>query len=162
MYRAFRIDNIKIDDTIFDELDTYSAKYDRSHNNCHDSCLYQYLRRSMAENTIMSGGIIQEQYFPVVNTDVFLSHSHRDKGLAIKIANWLRATFELDVFIDSYVWGHSDRLIKEIVDIYIKKTSKKPDDDQLNRLASHVYMILAGALTKMIDQAEVVFFSKYW
>jgi|LSQX01.2.fsa_nt_gb hypothetical protein len=124
MYRGFKLDNIKNNEALLSRLGLNYIEERRFYNEYRQECFYRYLYDSVNNDSVISGSMVEDKYFPIKNTDVFLSHSHRDKDLAIKIANWLRATFDLNVFIDSYVWGHADGLIKEIVDIYGKKTVK--------------------------------------
>lgn len=55
---------------------------------------------------------MQSYWFPKINADIFLSHSHKDEKLIIAFAGWLKDTFNLDVFIDSCIWGYSNDLQK--------------------------------------------------
>ncbi|MGR6005670.1 hypothetical protein ACT7CR_06905 [Bacillus paranthracis] len=61
----------------------------------------------------IDGTRLQEDWFPQLETDIFLSHSHGDKNKAIALAGWLNDTFGLRVFIDSCVWGYADNLLKK-------------------------------------------------
>lgn len=110
-------------------------------------------------------GIIYESellndIFPIINADIFISHSHKDKDLANALAGWLHDEFDLNVFIDSNIWGYSDELLDKINSQY----SKRPDPDggflydhrSCNIASQHVNLMLSIALQKMIDRAECV------
>ena len=89
----------------------------------------------------------------------FLSHSHKDKELAITLAGWLKKTFGLTTFIDSCVWGFSNKLLKEIDEKYCRhQESNAYDYQKRNYSTSHVHMILSVALVQMIDNTECLFF----
>lgn len=51
----------------------------------------------------LNGDKMQSNWFPKINTDVFLSHSHADKDLVIAFAGWLKDNFDLEVFVDSCI-----------------------------------------------------------
>lgn len=102
---------------------------------------------------------ITDQWFPDVDADVFLSHSHKDEVLVMQLAGWLKDTFGLVSFIDSCIWGYSDHLLKIIDDRYCyKRDTKTYNYQERNRSTSHVHMMLSTALTKMIHSCECVFF----
>ncbi|WP_411334470.1 hypothetical protein ACK1LH_03265 [Metabacillus indicus] len=107
----------------------------------------------------IDGTKMQNDWFPEINADVFISHSHADKEKAIAVAGWLYEKFGLTVFIDSCVWGYAANLLKKIDDIYCKnKDSNTYNYEKRNFSTSHVYMMLSTALTKMIDKTECVLF----
>lgn len=107
----------------------------------------------------LSGFKIEEEWFPQINIDVFLSHSHRDQESVISFAGWLNKTFNLNVFVDSGVWSNSTDLLKEIDDIYCKNDNNHSYSyEKRNYSTSHVHMMLAMALAKMIDKAEITLF----
>lgn len=102
---------------------------------------------------------IIKNWFPKINADVFLSHSHKDEKLIVGLAGWLHDSFGIKSFIDSAVWGYSEKLLKVIDDRYCKRESDTTYDyDKRNRSTSHVHMMLSMALADMIDQCECVMF----
>jgi len=107
---------------------------------------------------------IENDWFPSVDVNVFISHSHADEELAKCLAAWLYKNFSLKSFIDSYVWGYCDDLLDEINGLYSYKRHEGNRifyDHRLCNVASkHVDTILNIALQKMIDKTEVVFFLK--
>ncbi|WP_142130476.1 TIR domain-containing protein [Bacillus sp. SLBN-3] len=110
-------------------------------------------------NGTINGTALQNDWFPTVKADVFLSHSHGDQLVAMAFAAMLKEEFGLTAFIDSMVWGHADNLVKQIDDSYSRNDNGIGYDyDKRNRSTSHVYTMLSGALTKMMDKAECLFF----
>lgn len=107
----------------------------------------------------INGSEMQNNWFPQIKADIFISHSHADKNIAIGLAGWLKDKFDLNVFIDSCVWGYADDLLKIIDDKYCRNI----DDtmyiyEKRNFSTSHVHMMLSTALTMMIDHTECIFF----
>lgn len=110
------------------------------------------------KGTLKADEIIKD-WFPEIKADVFLSHSHKDEKLIIGLAGWLEDEFGIKSFIDSTVWGYSDKLLKAIDDKYCKNESSETYNyDQRNRSTSHVHMMLSTALADMIDRCECVIF----
>ncbi len=102
---------------------------------------------------------IIENWFPKIEADVFLSHSHKDEKLIVGLAGWLNDNFGIRSFIDSTVWGYSDQLLKAIDNRYCKNESGETYNyEKRNRSTSHVHMMLSAALADMIDQCECVIF----
>lgn len=102
---------------------------------------------------------MQRGWFPRTPTSIFLSHSHVDESLAIAFAAWIKRCFNLDVFIDSCLWGNSATLLQLLDDTYCKKTNSNTYDyDRRNLTTSHVHMMLQTALADMIDNTECVIF----
>lgn len=107
---------------------------------------------------------IEEDWFPSIKADVFISHSHRDQKLAIGFAGWLHELFGIKSFIDSCVWGYADDLLKIIDKQYCVHESKPDgtivtyDYSKRNQSTAHVHMILNTALHKMIDKTECLMF----
>src|SRR5438309_1285086 len=64
----------------------------------------------------VDGSEMQDHWFPKIEADVFISHSHTDELAAIELAGWLKDQFGLNSFIDSCVWGHADELLKQVDD----------------------------------------------
>lgn len=107
----------------------------------------------------IDGDELESSWFPTVNADIFISHSHNDKELAITLAGWLYDKFGLRSFIDSTVWGYSDTLLLEIDKEYCYNTEKKTYNYQKRNFStSHVHMMLGAALAKVMDKCECLFF----
>ncbi|WP_026838865.1 hypothetical protein [Gillisia sp. JM1] len=107
----------------------------------------------------IDGDKIMADWFPEVKSHLFLSHSHNDLKNAVYIAGALYTEFKILTFIDSTVWGYSNDLLKIIDDEYCKSESGETYDYQSrNYSTSHVHLMLTSALSKMIDNCEVIFF----
>lgn len=102
---------------------------------------------------------MQGGWFPRTPASIFLSHSHVDEKLAIAFATWVKRRFNLDVFIDSCLWGNSATLLKLLDDAYCKIPNSNSYNYQLRNLTtSHVHMMLQTALADMIYNTECVIF----
>lgn len=121
--------------------------------------IYKSLDNYIGVNGVIDGCKLEADWFPKVQADVFLSHSHKDEELAIKLAGWLYDKFKLTTFIDSCIWGYSDNLIRRIDDKYCKNCRNQTYYYKKRNIStSHVHMMLMNALMKMIDKSECVFF----
>lgn len=126
-----------------------------SDKNTSQTNLNQYLNL----RGVLSAEQIEADWFPLVEADVFLSHSHRDESLAILLAGWLKQEYGIKAFIDSCVWGYADELLATIDKEYCMCADKVHYDYQKrNQSTSHVHMILNGALMKMIDSTDCLIF----
>ena len=102
---------------------------------------------------------IWDEWFPACKADVFISHSSKDIKLAKQFSIWLKEEFGLDGFIDSDIWGHADKLLQDIDDMYCKNTNGLTYSyKKRNASTAHVHMILSYALTRMIDKTECFIF----
>ena len=121
-----------------------------------DERLDQFFRGA----NVIDGKKLQENWFSTDERfDVFLSHSHKDKKLAISLVNFLHQELTLKAFVDSCLWGYSDKLLKEIDNTYCKIPNQSSYFyDKRNYSTSHVHMMLSIALMNMIDKCEAVFF----
>ncbi len=125
------------------------------------------VRRNLSEfvlegTSIPDGTAIQDDWFPEVDADIFISHSHKDIGLAEGLAGWLNETFGLRCFIDYNVWGYADNLLEEINSQYSNKRTDQfggviYDHQSCIAASKHVDTMLTMALYKMIDRCECVF-----
>lgn len=112
------------------------------------------------EDGTIDGTKMQANWFPLYNSDVFISHSHEDKDLAIFLSGWLSKKHGIKSFIDSCLWGYSNSLLKEIDDDYSFTDSTKSfySYDKVNYSSSHIHMMLSNALAMMIDKSECFIF----
>lgn len=110
-------------------------------------------------NGILDGSKMRANWFPAIDAQVFISHSHKDKRAAVELAGWLNQEFGLSSFIDSCVWGCADDLLRLIDDKYcLNPSGDYYNYSKRNRSTSHVHMMLTTALSKMIDQSECLMF----
>ncbi|MFK8377545.1 hypothetical protein [Capnocytophaga canimorsus] len=101
---------------------------------------------------------IQEEWYPQIKADIFLSHSHKDEKLAIAFAGFLKHKFGLRVFIDSSIWKNIDDLQNIINNNFSRNQQGNYQYDKVKSTASHANMILATSLMMMIDNCECLFF----
>ncbi|EMM0835836.1 TPA: toll/interleukin-1 receptor domain-containing protein [Enterobacter ludwigii] len=101
-----------------------------------------------------------DEWFPDTGCHIFISHSHKDKGLAIAIANKLFKKYGIRSFIDSEFWGFVDKAIYEINSEHSRSAGdeKYLDYDKCMRVASNFYLILSNALTDGIYHSDSFWF----
>lgn len=160
MYRGYNITKLEID-KLFHSIGYFDMAniddYFIGQKTKIEDSLYSVLHR-MDEGRL-DGKLIQQDWFPGVNTHVFISHSHKDLPLAKSFASWLLGRFKIASFIDSCIWNYADDLLKIIDDKYCWNEKKKTYSyKKRNFSTSHVHMMLMTALSKMIDKSECVFF----
>ncbi len=119
----------------------------------------QRLDQFVLPDGLLDATKLQGRWFPSIAADVFISHSHADRDLALGFAGYLSEKFNLTSFIDSCVWGFGDELLKSIDQKYCYQPETKTYVyEKRNRSTSHVHMMLSTALSSMIDHCECLFF----
>lgn len=106
----------------------------------------------------LDGSSIQTNWFPQIEADIFISHSHKDEKRAIALAGWLNEKFGLNTFIDSCIWGYADDLLRNIDNSYCLQTDGYYSYQKRNYSTSHVHLMLSTALLMMMDNTECLFF----
>ena len=102
---------------------------------------------------------LEKDWFPHIDAQVFLSHSHKDYERVNKLAAYLYSEFGLTCFVDSMVWGYSDKLLRKLNKKLIPEKADEAQRECIrNKNASFVYILLQSALTKMIDHCECIIF----
>lgn len=129
----------------------------------HNKLVHVELDKYLSEDGFLNASDIEDDWFPEVDANVFLSHSHQDENAVIQIAGFLYKEYGITCFIDSTVWGYANDLLKKIDDKYCVQLkgnngSKTYSYDKRNQSTAHVHMILQGALAKMINRCEALFF----
>lgn len=153
MYKKFNIENVNIEANA-----SYVQKYKKLFE-VQQSQIRQQLDNYILEDGIIDGEKIQSEWFPDnKEVQIFISHSHKDEKLAVSLACWIYEQFGIVSFIDSCVWGYADELLHKLDEKYCKKENDLYDYNKRNYSTSHVHMMLATALNKMIDRAECLFF----
>lgn len=153
MHRAF---NVKLDSNQYlNYVNTKQYENDKSIS-------LQKLRKIINSYNIIRAHEIKKLLLPSKHYDIFISHSHKDLELAKGLSNYLQLFFGVSCFIDSLYWGNIDELQEELNRMHLhedKATGKEYYDHQSTmEVAKHANMILASALTEMIDNCECVFF----
>lgn len=105
---------------------------------------------SLTVSKVLDGNEIEEVWFPKIDSQVFISHSHTDTDLAFALSGWLKAKFGVSSFIDSAVWGYRGDLIR--------KLSHGLDSSDTQKMVEHVDCMLVKSLMQMIDQCECLIF----
>lgn len=150
MYRAFNITNCNWSDP-----PSIAATARQTANNKTVKAALE----SFVKDGILDGSNLSAHWFPTLKADVFISHAHADEQEAIKCSSWLKECFGLESFIDSCVWGHADDLLKIIDDTYCKNSGDSSYSyEKRNLSTSHIHMMLATAITEMLNDTECVFF----
>lgn len=108
-------------------------------------------------NLQLDGDLIKKDWFPDMNADIFLSHSHIDLCTARRIKALLEY-FGIKVFVDSTVWRYADDLLLDIDKNYSKINGRRYDYKKRNQTTAAVHLMLSTALTQVMDRAEAVFF----
>lgn len=115
--------------------------------------------KNFFSNGKLDGTKLSNHWFPQIKADVFISHSHKDFESVLTLAGYLYKKLDLICFIDSCIWGYSDKLLKAIDKRYCTTKNENTYDYDLRNLStSHVHMMLTVALTKMIYNTECLFF----
>lgn len=153
MYKAFNLTDNSFKDTdiaySYNVLSSYYSLAEKSKNT-----LLSHLK-----NGSINAASLSHESFPIHPHDIFISHSHCDVGDALRLATFLSEKFGLSCFIDSAVWRYSDNLLFEIDNHFCKNPDGQTYSYELrNRTTTHVHMLLASALSEMINQCEAVFF----
>lgn len=157
MFSAY---DLKIDSDFFDDRFWEYIEIGEDHLSSQLARFKNKIEKFVLSDT-MSGSEIQNNCFPEVDADIFISHSHNDKDLANALAGWLSAKFGLKVFIDSNVWEYSNNLLNKINDKYSNKKINQNgeflyDYRSCNYVSQHVNIMLSTALQKMIDKVECI------
>lgn len=158
MYSGFNL-KIKLEDYIFESSEEikkwkemaqeFSVGFKENTNN---------VLKKYVNGEILNGSALADEYFKIIRSDIFISHSHNDQELAMILAGWLKDKFNLKVFVDELIWGSADELLKSIDDQYCKKTDGTYDYDKRNLTTSHVHAMLTTAILNSMDNTEIVMF----
>ena len=157
MYRGF---NLLLENNFFREGDFEAFKKVVSKSLLRQKTSVKEKINSFVRNDgSLDGSMMQANWFPQIEADIFISHSHKDEDLALALAGWLKVSFGLTAFIDSCVWGYANKLLKMIDNEYCyQKKTNTYNYQKRNYSTSHVHMMLSVALTQMIDNTECLFF----
>lgn len=160
MYRGFKINLNKIEKNIYLFLDadneTYKKIGDEMFNSFRTEIKHK-LDSFIIENGSIDCTAMQENWFPQIEADVFISHSHKDEDYAIAFAGWLKKELDIVAFIDSCIWGYSDELLEIFNNVKCINDDGTYNYAKRNRSTSLVHVMLSTALTMMIDNTECVF-----
>lgn len=158
MYSGFNL-KIKLEDYIFEspeEIENWKRmgqQYNLEFKENADSVLKKYVN-----GELLDGSALADEWFKIIKSDVFISHSHNDQDLALILAGWLKDKFNLKIFVDEVIWGSADGLLKSIDNQYCRKADGTYDYNKRNLTTSHVHAMLTTAILKSMDNTEAVIF----
>jgi hypothetical protein len=151
MYRGFNL-------TLDFEKDFFYQK-GRDLNAVNKLAVKRTLDSFISPDGSINGSKMQSNWFPLIDADIFISHSHRDEKMAITLAGWLNENFGISTFIDSCIWGYSNDLLRQIDNKHcLNPSGETYSYEKRNNSTSHVHMMLSTALNMMIDKTECLFF----
>lgn len=120
---------------------------------------YTQLFKDCIVNEAIDAQKLQDGIFPVnENYDIFISHSHNDEKLAIKLKNWIEARLGMTCFLDKEIWGSGDKILSQIDRLCWKPDRKVYDYNERNLTTSYVHVMLCNALMQAMDNYKFVFF----
>ena len=114
-----------------------------------------------SDEHVVDGEKLKNYIFPTGNGgnyDVFISYSHDDQNDAIYLASWLEQQCGLRVFLDYYIWGNADGLLRDIDNHYCRMENGYYDYNRRNYSTSHVHAMLSMALMDIINNTECCIF----
>ncbi|AKA68114.1 hypothetical protein [Clostridium scatologenes] len=155
MFVGFKLN---IDENLFNDYDTCCYNTGNKSFNLDRKKFEKSLENFILKDGSLDGSNIQSDWFPQIDADIFISHWHKDKDMAIALSGWLNRNFQLNAFVDSCAWGYCENLLKEIDNKYCLIDGRYYDYTKRNYSTSHVHMMLCTALVKMMDKAECLFF----
>lgn len=156
MYRGFKL---TIGSTGSSFIKAHHQRIGLRLHNEHEVLLRQDLRYYFLRDNYLDGNGIQKAWFPQIGADIFISHSHQDSELAYGLAGWLFDKFRLTCFIDSGIWGYADKLLKEIDKLFCRNEDGiHYDYEKRNLSTSHIHLMLASAISSLMDKTECLFF----
>lgn len=157
MQECFKIKEETINQVI-NNFDKYISIYDELIYDDRNNINKKISSFNKIEN-IEDGTKIKSDWFPEIDADVFISHSHKDVELAKSLAGYINEKTGLKPFIDSEVWGNYADLLRNIDNNYCLSDDNKLYDYKLrNCSTSHVHMMLNIALMEMINRCKYFIF----
>lgn len=151
MYRGF---NLKLNNN-----NILYASSGKKINENYSSDVNKILSDYISQDGSLDGSQMQSDWFPEIDAEIFISHSHNNKGMAMGLAGWLWKKFRIKAFVDSNIWGFANSLLREIDNEYcFNEISETYDYQKRNYSTSHVHSMLSTALMKMIDRTECLIF----
>lgn len=106
----------------------------------------------MKNGEFIDAQVIQKALFPNIKKKFFISHSHQERGLALRVAQELGIG---NCFIDSLFWSSADNTLTGIQRRLLDPKKKENTYSNLNELASHFYSMLSVAIQNAIAEASI-------
>lgn len=121
------------------------------------SSVIDSLEKYIKANGHIDANHLRGEWFPDVPADVFISHSHADVDFAHVLAGFLKQEFRLNAFVDSAIWSNIADM-QRLVDEPLILPDGQYNYNKRNQSTAYVHLLLSTALTKMMDNAEAIFF----
>lgn len=127
-----------------------------------ESELRNSIESFLDEDGIVDSTKVLEDWFPSVDADIFISHSHNDEQFALALAGYIKEKVGLSCFVDSTVWKSCDSFMEMMIEdnssIYSSLYGLETSEQMIKRLSPKVYMTLILALQQMIYKTKTVIF----
>lgn len=150
MYRCY---NLIVKDNLPKKELEYDKKFDIAKTK-----FQKNIQSFITDEKTLDAKKIIDNWFPEINADIFISHSHADLDYISRLTSLFK-NLGLRTFVDSDVWGYSDELLKNLDDEYCYKKERGTYDYKTrNKTTSCVHMMLSSALAYMIDKCECIIF----
>lgn len=104
--------------------------------------------KCILDNGDFDGSALSSLWFPVDKYDVFISHSHQDLGKVYRLALDLKGKGKR-VFVDSFLWGYNEELIKKIKD----STLNLNREEEYN-IEKSINLLLVNALSNAVHSSK--------
>lgn len=156
MYKGYKLSRSIIED-ILENTTKYRSYYSKSTEVLKEKIKENFYDLLLSENQI-DVELLQKEWFPVGEYDVFLSHSHKDIDDIEALAGYLTKEMGLIVFVDSFIWRYCDELLQKLNNEYNYIDSNTYKHLGANWCCTNVTLILNSALQEVINKSEVLFF----
>lgn len=159
MFTSFNVENIE---NLFNILDQNQQCYDwgKKQTEKQKKQVYKNINE-LVSGDIIDGDMLQKIWFPdEIFGDkpfIFMSHSHKDEELVLKLAGFINGIFGINCFIDSCIWGYCEDLKKELNDC-TNGVCHKCECGNFTYNLNCIDMMLSSALMSVIDKSECLFF----
>lgn len=113
------------------------------------------------DDGVINVNILKQLIFPTdnLNYDVFISHSHNNLNHSQRLANFIKSQLGKEPFLDSFIWGSADGLLKNIDLLYCKSSNNLHFDyKKKNYSTSLVHTMLSMTIFEMIARCECFIF----
>lgn len=107
--------------------------------------------RKLRRGEYIDAQYIQDTLFPNAGKFFFISHSHRERGIALRVAEKLGMT---NCFVDSLYWASADNCLVNIQKSHCKRSNGLLGLTCCNRYAAHFYSMLSVAIQNAIAQSQ--------
>lgn len=113
-----------------------------------------------SETKIFDANAIENNWFPQIECDIFISHSHKDINKVLSFVGWLYDCFGIKAFIDSIIWENVNILAEKLEQKYFAEDIEclMEPKEITEKAFTNSRIILNSAIEKMIDSTECFLF----